>query len=158
MCCENYWKRIVPFAIALTIGVLLTGVFQKFLLLNENLVAPVSVSGRGNGIGAGNGYDGGGGKAMDLSGSGTSPLQITSRPRPDYTDAARRNQITGVVRLRVTFLASGEIGSVTPVSGLPNGLTEKAMAAALNIRFEPATVNGQPVTVTKIIEYSFSIY
>jgi TonB family protein len=63
-----------------------------------------------------------------------------------------------VVRLRVTFLASGQIGSVSPVSGLSYGLTEQAIAAAKQIRFEPAKVNGVPQTVTKQIEYSFSIY
>jgi hypothetical protein len=47
---------------------------------------------------------------------------------------------------------------VTPVYSLPDGLTEKAMAAALNIRFEPATKDDKPVSVIRNIEYNFSIY
>jgi TonB family protein len=85
-------------------------------------------------------------------------LQIISKPRPAYTDAARENNIQGTIRLRVMFLATGAIGAVQLVQGLPFGLTEQAVAAARQIRFEPKLVNGQPVTVTKIVEYSFTIY
>jgi len=47
---------------------------------------------------------------------------------------------------------------VIPANDLPNGLTEQAIAAARQIKFVPATRDGQPITVTKIIEYNFSIY
>jgi TonB family protein len=85
-------------------------------------------------------------------------VNIISKPRPQYTDAARQNQVMGVVRLRVTFLASGQIGSVSPISGLSYGLTEQAIAAAKQIRFEPAKKDGVPQTVIRQIEYSFSIF
>lgn len=129
-------------------------------------------TGEGNGIGSGSGNGNGDGNG-DGTGNGdrdnppppkpkpVAPpvgLKIISKPRPAYTDAARQNQVTGVVRLRVTFLASGQVGSVAPVSGLSYGLTEQAIAAAKQIRFEPAKVNGVAQTVTKQIEYSFSIY
>ena len=88
----------------------------------------------------------------------TQGLKILSKPRPGYTDAARTANVQGTVILRVTFLASGQIGSVSVVKGLPNGLSEQAIAAAKRIAFEPAKTNGQGQTVTKQIEYSFSIY
>ncbi len=120
-------------------------------------------SGSGGGLGTGNGNGTGAG---DGDGDGPPPrptgvtqgLKILSKPRPGYTDAARTNNIQGTVILRVTFLASGQIGSISPVKGLPNGLTEQAIAAARRINFEPAKVNGLGQTVTKQIEYSFSIY
>ena len=129
--------------------------------------------GNGNGSGSGNGNGNGNG---DGTGNGTGrgapppppsrppvevvtvPFRIISKPRPGYTDAARQNQVTGVVRLKVTFLASGAIGSIAPVSGLPYGLTEQAISAARQIKFEPQKKNGSAVAVTKTIEYSFSIY
>lgn len=131
-------------------------------------------TGQGSGIGSGSGNGNGNGNG-DGSGDGSGPrtppppppkpvevvsepFRIISKPRPAYTDAARQNQVTGVVRLRVTFSASGSIGSIAPVSGLPYGLTEQAIAAARQIRFEPAKKNGVPVPSTKIIEYSFTIY
>lgn len=87
--------------------------------------------------------------------SASKPLRILSKSTAQYTDEARRNGVSGTIKLRVTFLASGAIGDVTPISELPGGLTENAVAAAKNIKFEPATTDGTPVTVTKIIEYSF---
>ena len=88
----------------------------------------------------------------------TEGIKIISKPRPPYTDAARQNSIQGTVTVRVTFLASGQVGSVAAVSGLPYGLTEQALAAARQIRFEPAKRNGVPQTVTKTLQYNFTLY
>jgi|GEM_PF-6042080 len=85
-------------------------------------------------------------------------LLILSKPRATYTDAAREYNIQGTVRLKVVFLKNGVIGSIQPITELPYGLTEQAVAAARLIRFEPKKVAGEPVNVTKIVEYSFSIY
>lgn len=130
-------------------------------------------TGAGNGIGSGNGNGNGNGNGDgDGDGDGAppkppaakpappvvQPFKIISKPRANYTDAARQNQVTGVVRVRVTFLPSGAIGSVTPLNSLPYGLTEQAISAAKQIRFEPQKSNGSPVAVTKVIEYSFSIF
>lgn len=121
-----------------------------------------SGSGYGSGLGNGNGGgtgdgDGGGGPPPRAVGV-TQGIKILSKPRPGYTDSARQNNITGTVILRVTFLASGQVGSISPVKGLGNGLTEQAIAAARRISFEPAKTNGVPQSVTKQIEYTFSIY
>ncbi len=85
-------------------------------------------------------------------------LNITSKPRALYTDAARQFAVQGTVTLRVTFLANGQIGSVVAVSSLPHGLTEQAIASARNIRFEPAKKNGVAITVTKNVQYNFTLY
>lgn len=122
-------------------------------------------SGSGGGLGDGNGNGRGGGDGGD-DGNPPPPkpvgvtqgIKIISKPRPGYTDAARTANVQGTVILRVTFLASGQVGSVSVVKGLPNGLSEQAIAAAKRIAFEPAKANGQGQTVTKQIEYSFSIY
>ena len=90
--------------------------------------------------------------------------QLTQRPRvsfkpePQYTEEARRNQITGTVILRAVFSASGDVISIRAIKLLPGGLTEKAIAAAHLIRFLPATRNGQPVSVYMQLEYNFNLY
>jgi protein TonB len=120
-------------------------------------------SGSGSGLGSGNGSGRGSGDG-DESGPPPAPvgvtqaLRIISKPRPGYTDAARQNNVQGTVILRVTFLASGQIGSISSVKGLPNGLTEQAIAAARRISFEPKKINGIGQPVTRQIEYTFSIY
>ncbi|MBA2737512.1 MAG: energy transducer TonB [Pyrinomonadaceae bacterium] len=127
-----------------------------------NGIGSGSGNGRGNGVGNGTG-DGGGFRtppppAPVAKPKVTQAMRIVSKPRANYTDAARQNQVQGTVTLRVTFLPSGQIGSISPVSGLPYGLTEQAIAAARSIKFEPQMVNGSPVGVTKQVQYSFTIY
>jgi TonB family protein len=80
-------------------------------------------------------------------------FRITSQPRANYSDAGRQNNVNGVVRLKVTFQANGQIGGISVVSGLPYGLTEQAIAAARNIKFIPGAS-----TVSKTVEYRFTLY
>lgn len=114
-------------------------------------------NGDGNGDGSGSGNDGPGVPPPVVRGV-SSPLRILAKTKPSYTDAARQNQVQGSVILRVTFLASGAIGSISTVKGLPYGLTEQAIAAARAMRFEPAKVNGVPQNVTRQVDFSFAIY
>lgn len=131
-----------------------------------------SGSGSGAGSGSGSGYGNGNGNGNgdgDGDGTGrngpppapvakTTPYRITFQPKATYTDAARSNNVQGAVRLKITLLASGQVGSIVPVTRLPDGLTEKAIAAAKQIRFEPKLVNGVPVSVVVTREYTFTIY
>ena len=84
------------------------------------------------------------------------PVRILEKPRPQVTDGQDCSQ--GKVVLRVTFLASGEIGKIFVISGLTKGKTENTIEAARKIKFEPAMKDGKPVTAAKIVEYVFSIY
>jgi len=123
-------------------------------------------SGSGSGYGGGNGNGNGNGTGDGDNGAPpppaapkvTTPLRIISKPKATYTDEARTNNIQGSVRLKVTLLASGEVGSIVPLTRLPHGLTEQAIAAARQIRFEPAKVNGQAVSKTVTFDYGFNIY
>ena len=121
-------------------------------------------TGRGGGRGDGEGDGEGGGGDLDKLAVKKPPVgptegvKILSKPRANYTDAARQNQVQGKVVLRVTFAANGTIGGISVISGLGNGLTEQAIAAARGIRFEPAKRGGVPYSVTKPVEYTFTIY
>lgn len=113
-------------------------------------------AGMGSGRGLGNGYGTGiGPKPVAVV---SEPLKILSQPRPGYTEEARKNNVQGTVRVRVTFSASGQVTGVSAVSSLPFGLTEKAIAAARQIQFVPAKRNGVATAVTKTIEYRFTMY
>ena len=126
-------------------------------------------SGTGSGSGRGIGDGTGDGKGSGNQGNPPAPkkpepkgpssaIRFISKPQPKYTDAARQNNIQGQVVLRITFLSNGQIGSISPVRGLSYGLTEQAIAAARQIRFEPRKVNGQPQSVTMSVQYTFTIY
>ncbi len=164
MCCKSFWKRIVSFILAVGLGLLAEDILQKESPAEnnqENFFVKVVYSEKGTGI---SGRSDKGlppfyiQKSPETSNSKTSVLKVLSKPCPTYTDAARQNQIEGKVRLRVTFLASGQIGHIVPINNLSDGLTEQAIAAAKEIKFDPATRNGVPISITKIIEYNFTIY
>ncbi|HEX8181888.1 MAG TPA: energy transducer TonB [Pyrinomonadaceae bacterium] len=83
------------------------------------------------------------------------PLLITSQPRPARTTEAINNNVTGVVKLNMLLLADGTVGDMRPVEVLPAGLTERALAAALNIKFRPAVVGGQFTDTWQVVEFEF---
>jgi TonB family protein len=100
--------------------------------------------------------------------SGTSdgihPMSVTMRPtilykeKAQYTEEARQKKIHGTVILNVIFGADGKISNIEVVRGLPHGLSERAIAAAQAIRFEPALRDGKPVSVKGNLEFSFNLY
>jgi TonB family protein len=139
--------------------------------------------GEGNGPGFGRGRDGnmggdsksigGGGKSGAPGGDNPNPddpdrvysspqvttrARVISKPEPQYTEEARRAQITGTVILRVVFSRMGQVTNIRPIQSLSSGLTEKAIAAARQIRFVPATRNGQAVSMYMQLEYNFNLY
>jgi TonB family protein len=88
----------------------------------------------------------------------TERARVLSKPEPQYTEEARRNQITGTVILSVVFAKSGEITDIRTLQPLGSGLTEKAIAAARQIRFVPARKKGQAVSMYMQLEYNFNLY
>jgi hypothetical protein len=87
-----------------------------------------------------------------------SPAKVTKKPRPNYTDEGRTNNVQGKVKIAVELGADGEIKFIFPFQGMPHGLTRAAMTAVKNIDFEPAMRGGKPVSTIRIFEYGFSIY
>jgi tetratricopeptide (TPR) repeat protein len=88
----------------------------------------------------------------------TTKARVLSKPEPTYTVEARKNQVTGTVVLRAIFAADGKVRSIFPVRTLPDGRTRQAIIAARQIRFVPATKDGQPVSTFMQLEYSFNLY
>jgi TonB family protein len=109
----------------------------------------------GGGIGGGRGgVTGGAYRASQVE----QKARLLSKPEPQYTEEARRNQISGTVVLRVVFSSTGEVVQIRAVHTLPFGLTERAIAAARRIEFVPAIKGGQPVSVAMQLEYNFNLY
>jgi TonB family protein len=83
---------------------------------------------------------------------------IIMRPEPSYTETARQNGITGTVVLKVVFNSSGAVTGIRTVSDLPMGLTERAITAARQIKFMPASKDGKFVSMWIQLEYNFNLY
>jgi len=88
----------------------------------------------------------------------TSRAVILKKPEPGFSEEARKEGVTGTVRLRAVLAADGQVRHIIAIKRLPAGLTEVCVAAARKIRFKPATVNGAPVSQWVILEYNFNIY
>jgi len=86
------------------------------------------------------------------------PLKILSKPKPAYTDKARANGVSGTVTVLILFSGSGRVTHTLVIKGLGYGLTENAVSAARQIKFEPAQENGKPISQIKRVEYTFTIY
>jgi TonB family protein len=83
--------------------------------------------------------------------------QILAKPRPAYTEEARRLEIEGEVQLEVVFGASGEVHILRVVRGLGHGLDENAVIAAKAIRFLPAKRDGHTVDSTATVHIIFQL-
>jgi TonB family protein len=87
----------------------------------------------------------------------TTPVEITFKPNPVYTEEARNLKIEGEVLLEMSFGANGTLQVNRVVRGLGHGLDEAAIAAANKIRFKPALRDGQPVDSTAIVHVMFQM-
>lgn len=87
-----------------------------------------------------------------------STFKILTKPRALYTDSARQAGVQGTITLAVVFTSDAKISHVIVLKGLGNGLNENALRAARNITFAPETENGKPISVVKMLQFSFSIY
>jgi TonB family protein len=84
-------------------------------------------------------------------------LEVLSKPTVQYTAEAKQLRVQGDVVLRVTFTASGQVIIQGIVHGLGHGLDEEARRVAQQIRFRPATRNGQAVDLTTNITITFQL-
>jgi TonB family protein len=85
------------------------------------------------------------------------PAEILSKPTPIYTQEARNLKIEGEVLLEVVLEASGSLHIVRVVRGLGHGLDDNAVKAAEQIRFKPATRDGQPADSTVVLHIIFQL-
>lgn len=86
------------------------------------------------------------------------PLIVLRQLKASYTDSGRRDGVEGVVRLKINFLANGEIGTIVVLSNFDKTLTKNAIEAAKKIKFIPAEIDSKPVDAVKFVEYGFNIY
>ena len=120
-------------------------------------------SGDGTGVGPGRGMNTGGGDPSLGGGTGAAATsvdmkpQMLNKPRPNYTEEARKNKIQGVVLAQLLIGADGSVKQVRIRRGLADGLNEEAIRAAYQIRFKPAMKGGQPVSYWVGIEIEFNL-
>ncbi len=130
----------------------------------SGVATPGKGDGRSNGQGVSTGGFGSqqvaqsaGPKVLQDSGPATTPVEITFKPNPVYTQEARDLKLEGEVLLEVSFAANGTLHVNKVVRGLGHGLDEAAIAAANKIRFKPALRYGQPMDSTAVVHVTFQL-
>ncbi len=86
-----------------------------------------------------------------------SPVEIVFKPRPAYTEEARRLRLEGEVVLEALFGGSGEIRILRVIQSLGHGLDENAVEAARQIRFRPAQSDGRAIDSAATVHITFRL-
>jgi TonB family protein len=80
---------------------------------------------------------------------------VIESPAAFYTEEARADKVNGEVRLRLVLSNDGTVRNIFPIKSLSHGLTESAMEAARQIKFQPAIRNGEPASQFATFVYEF---
>lgn len=84
--------------------------------------------------------------------------QLLTSIDPDSNDYAQKNNIAGMVFLKMVVDASGRPSAVTIVRPIGFGLDEKAVEAIQHAQFRPGTLNGKPIPELVNLQVTFRIY
>jgi TonB family protein len=84
------------------------------------------------------------------------PVRV-SGPMPAYPEQARKDLISGVVILETVIDSDGRVAHVDVIRGVGGGLTEAAVDAVRQWRFEPARLDGEPVAVRFVLTVRFNL-
>jgi protein TonB len=119
-------------------------------------------SGTGPGIGDGPGGTGlGQGVSPDapmrVGGDVRAPVAI-SRPAPRYPEIARKARIEGTVLVEATIDQAGRVVDARVLNDIGMGCGQAALEAIRGWRYEPATLNGRPVSVYLEVRVSFQLH
>lgn len=81
--------------------------------------------------------------------------RLIESPAAIYPDTALQAKGKGEVRLRLVLAADGTVKYIFPMKPLKHGLTEAAIEAAQQIKFEPAVRKGRPASQFLTVSYEF---
>jgi protein TonB len=81
--------------------------------------------------------------------------RLVTRVMPDYPLVARQAGIQGDVVVKTTIDEKGSVVNMQIVSG-PALLRGAALAALRRWKYEPSTLNGQPISIQVLVTIKFS--
>lgn len=88
---------------------------------------------------------------------GVMPPKIVHQTFPQYTDRARKRKIQGVVTLSLIVTPEGSVRDLKVTKSLDQYLDKQALECVSNWKFQPATKDGQPVTMRIAVEIDFHL-
>lgn len=91
-------------------------------------------------------------------GGRVAPPERIAFVRPRYTELARKSRTQGFVTLETVIDRDGQVTRIQVLKSLPFGLTEEAVRAVSEWRFEPSTLNGEPISVIYVVTVHFRLH
>ena len=88
-------------------------------------------------------------------GGSVKPPRPTHTVDPEYSNAARKAGVQGIVVLWLVVNAEGKPRDIKVVRTLVSDLDQEAIEAVSKWKFKPATIDGHPVAVQVNIEVPF---
>ncbi len=92
-----------------------------------------------------------------MSLAGITAPRLLAKVEPSYSEEARAAKFAGTVLLYVEIGPDGLAHSISVKKPLGLGLDEQAIEAIEQWKFQPGTIDGQPVTVAATIEVNFRL-
>jgi protein TonB len=89
-------------------------------------------------------------------GGAVQAAKLVNRVQPQYPPLARQTRISGTVRLHALISKDGSVQQLEVMSGHPL-LVQAALDAVRQWRYQPTTLNGEPVEVDTTIDVIFSL-
>lgn len=89
-------------------------------------------------------------------GGNVQAAKLINQVRPGYPPLAKQARISGTVRLHAVIAKDGSVVQLEVLSGHPL-LVQSALDAVRRWRYQPTTLNGDPVEVDTIIEVVFTL-
>jgi len=97
-------------------------------------------------------------EAVALGTEGLVAPRVLARQMPEYTTAAREAGIEGDVYVEAVVTARGELAEPVLIRGVGDEeLNRRAIAALSSWRFDPGTVDGEPVPVLALFTVTYRI-
>jgi TonB family protein len=91
-------------------------------------------------------------------GGGVKPPKLLRSKEPEFNDAARGLNYSGIVLINLWLHPDGTVSHLSLVRALGLGLDERALAAVQKYTFAPAIMNDTPVLVELNLEVNFQIF
>jgi periplasmic protein TonB len=89
-------------------------------------------------------------------GGNVTAAKLTNKVQPMYPPLARQTRISGTVRLHAIIGKNGSVEQLEVMSGHPL-LVQSALDAVKQWKYQPTTLNGEPVEVDTTIDVIFSL-
>lgn len=90
-------------------------------------------------------------------GGNVGPVKMARMLRPAYPPSARERGVQGAVTFRCLIAKDGTVTNLTPATDADAMLVEAASAAVREWRYQPATLDGQPMETEALISVTYRL-